>query len=120
MYEYNRLAIAQDATYQLITAANPALRGQTIIVYANGLGAVNNTPPSGEATPPQPLAETLATPTVTIGGVSAKVLFSGLTPDSIALYQIDVTVPQDAPTGPQQVVITENGVSSQPANIPVQ
>ena len=121
MYDYNNLASAQDQSYQLVTTGNPAQRGQYIVIYANGLGAVDNRPPSGEATPAQPLAKTLATPTVTIGGVVApQVLFSGLTPGSIGLYQIDVAVPANAPTGVQPVVITQNGVSSLPANLPIQ
>ena len=114
------LAIAQDENYRLITASNPARPGKYIIVYANGLGAVDNPPPSGEATPTQPLARTLVTPTVSIGGVAAQVLFSGLTPGSIGLYQIDVVVPPNAPSGLQPVEIVENGVSSQPANLPIQ
>jgi uncharacterized protein (TIGR03437 family) len=117
------LAIAQNQNYQLVTGSNPAEPGQYIILYANGLGAVNYPPQSGEATPlptsTQPPASTLVTPTVTLGGVAGKVLFSGLTPGSIGLYQIDVQVPQNAPAGLQPVVITQNGVRSQPANLPI-
>ncbi|MFN7997205.1 MAG: S8 family serine peptidase [Bryobacteraceae bacterium] len=120
MYLYNNLAIAQDTKYNLITAANPAKRGSAIVIYANGLGAVDNPPPSGEITPSQPYARTLVTPVVTIGGVQASVAFSGLTPGSIGLYQINVTVPANAPTGTQPVVVKMNNVSSQAANLPVQ
>jgi uncharacterized protein (TIGR03437 family) len=122
MFTYgDHLAIAQDqSSYQLVTASNPAQPGQYIILYANGLGAVDHPPLSGEATPSQQLASTLVQPTVTIGGVAANVLFSGLTPDSIGLYQIDVQVPANAPAGMQPVVITQSGVSSQPANLPIQ
>jgi uncharacterized protein (TIGR03437 family) len=131
MFTYgDHLAIAQDQNYQLVTASNPAQPGQYIVIYANGLGAVNLAPCttpaasgcliSGEATPSQPLASTLVKPTVTIGGVAGNVLFSGLTPGSIGLYQIDVQVPANAPAGMQSVVITQNGVSSQPGNLPVQ
>jgi minor extracellular serine protease Vpr len=121
MYLYNNMAIAQDTNYQLITAANPARRGQTIIIYANGMGPVTHQPPSGEITPStEPFSETQATPTVTIGNVNATVGFSGLTPGSIGLYQLNVTVPQNAPTGLQPVVITQGGVASQAANLPIQ
>ena len=51
---------------------------------------------------------------------SAVRTISGLTPGSIGLYQIDVQVPQNAPTGLQPVLIMQNDVSSQPANLPVQ
>jgi minor extracellular serine protease Vpr len=125
MFTYGgNLAVAQNQNYQLVTAGNPAQPGQYIILYANGLGAVNYPPLSGEATPEptatQSLASTLVQPTVTLGSVPAKVVFSGLTPGSIGLYQIDVQVPQNAPSGLQSVVITQNGVSSQPANLPIQ
>jgi minor extracellular serine protease Vpr len=121
MFEYgDDLAIAQDQNYQLVTSSNPAQPGKYIMIYANGLGAVDNPPPSGEATPAQPLARTLVAPTVTIGGVAAPVSFSGLTPDSIGLYQIDVMVPTGAPSGLQQVIVTQNGMASQIANLPVQ
>jgi uncharacterized protein (TIGR03437 family) len=48
------------------------------------------------------------------------VLFSGLTPGSIGLYQIDVVVPPNAPAGVQPLVIAQNGVWSAPANLPIQ
>lgn len=121
MYLYNDLAIAQDAGYHLITSSNPARRGDSIMLYTNGLGLVSNQPASGELTPNKgTLSEAKVQPTVTIGNVNAPVQFSGLTPDSIGLFQINIQVPQNAPTGLQPVVITQNGVSSQSANLPVQ
>jgi uncharacterized protein (TIGR03437 family) len=121
MFTYgDRLAVAQDLNYRLITATNPAQPGQYIVVYANGLGVVDHPPVSGEATSAQFLASTLVTPTVTIGGLAAQVLFSGLTPGSVGLYQIDVKLPTDTPSGVQPLVIEQNGVTSQPANLPVQ
>ena len=116
----DQLAIAQDQNYQLVTDGNPAQRNQFIIIYANGLGAVDNPPLSGELTPAQPFASTLVTPKVTIGGVPAQVLFSGLSPGSIGLYQLDVVVPPDAPSGLQPVTIDQKGVLSQTAYLPVQ
>jgi uncharacterized protein (TIGR03437 family) len=119
MFESNGLAIAQDQHYGLISASNPAQRGSVIMIYANGLGAVDQPVNSGEATPPQ-LFNTLVKPTVTIGGQNAEVLFSGLTPYSIGLYQVNVKVPVNAPAGVQPVLISGNGVSSQAANLPLQ
>jgi minor extracellular serine protease Vpr len=119
MFQANGLAVAQDEQYQLITVNNPAKTGQYVIIYANGLGAVANLPASGEASPGT-VDATVVTPTVTIGGLAAQVLYSGLTPGSIGLYQIDVVIPADTPAGPQPVVIRQNGVNSQPANLPVQ
>ena len=114
------VAAALDKSNHVITSANPARRNQPISLYVNGLGAVNHTPASGDPTPSQQFATTAANPTVTIGGVNAPVSFSGLSPSSIGLYQINVTVPSQAPLGLQRVVITINGIDSQPANLPVQ
>lgn len=116
-----QLAASLDANYALITPANPARRGQPIQLYANGLGPVDPQPASGEPSPgAEPLSRTTTNPTVTIGGRPAQVLFSGLAPFFVGLYQLNVTVPADAPTGVQPVVISVGGVSSKPVNIPVQ
>ena len=119
MFLYSAGAIAQDLNYHLVTAVNPAQPGHTIVLYANGLGAVDNPPPSGEVSVAPP-ARTLITPTVSIGNLPATVSFSGLTPGSIGLYQINVTVPANAPSGPQPVIIKANGVNSATANLPIQ
>jgi uncharacterized protein (TIGR03437 family) len=115
------VAAALDANNKVISSANPAQRGKIISLYANGLGAVDHTPPSGDPTPPpEPFVRTVATPTVTIGGVDAPVSFSGLSPFSVGLYQINVTVPAQAPAGLQPMVITIRGVAAKTVNLPVQ
>jgi len=114
------LIAALDEGYKLITSDNAARRGRVVQLYANGLGPVDNQPPSGEATPAQPLATTRLTPTVTVGGRPASVQFSGLAPYNVGLYQLNVVVPPDAPTGIQPVVVTAGGVASKAANLPIQ
>jgi uncharacterized protein (TIGR03437 family) len=113
------LIAALDSSYRLITQAAGADRGSIVQLYANGLGPVTNQPPSGEASPADPLAQSRVTPTVTIGGRPAEVLFSGLTPGSVGLYQINVRIPADMGTGVQPVVISASGVTSRPSSLPV-
>jgi uncharacterized protein (TIGR03437 family) len=99
-----------DATGVVVGDANPVKRGQALIVYANGLGAVDRQPPSGEPTPgTQPLANTTTTPTAAIGGTSGQILFSGLAPNYVGLYQVNVLVPTTAPTGPQTLKLSIGG-----------
>ena len=43
---------------------------------------------------------------MTVGGLAAKVLFSGLTPGLVGVYQINIQVPQNASSGDQEVVVS--------------
>ena len=100
--------------------SRPARIGEYISIYATGLGDVSNRPAPGSAGPVNPLATTLATPAVTVGGVPAAVTFSGLAPGYVGLYQINVQVPAGAPTGPDvPIVLTIGGVPSNTATIAV-
>lgn len=116
-----RLLAAQDHPgYRLIGSTNPARRGEVVHLYANGLGPVDPTPPTGEPASAQPLSWTRVKPRVTIGGKEANVIFHGLAPGIVALYQLDVIVPEDAPAGLQEVTVTIGGVTSKAAMLPVQ
>jgi uncharacterized protein (TIGR03437 family) len=101
--------------------AKPAFRGQTIVIFATGEGgqfvdAATRRPltlASGADTPTggNPLYVTVADPNVTIGGVNATVTFSG--PVFVGLWQINVVIPTNAPTGGNvPMVITSGGQTS--------
>ena len=97
--------------FQFITPSAPALRGQAVQLYANGLGPVQSPPADGVSATAK-TSKTTNTATVTIGGLSAPVTFSGLAPGTPALYEVDVTVPSAAAglsAGSQPVVLTING-----------
>jgi uncharacterized protein (TIGR03437 family) len=55
--------------------------------------------------PLTPLSRTVAPITVTIGGVPATVAFSGLTPEYVGLYQVNLVVPSGIAPG-NQVPVT--------------
>jgi minor extracellular serine protease Vpr len=113
-----RIVAALDAGNALITEASAAQRGQIIQLFGNGFGPVNNPPATGE---PVATAQstTTQTPTVTIGGQPAPVHFSGLAPNFVGLYQVNVEVPQGIGTGLQDLVIRIGGVDSPPVRIPI-
>ncbi len=101
-----------------LTTTNPAGAGDVLIVYANGLGAVDNPVPTAQAAPGDILSRTLATPSVTIGSVTAEVSFSGLAPGFVGLYQINVKVPSGVRAGSATpLVVSIGGQSSTPASI---
>jgi minor extracellular serine protease Vpr len=114
------LLAARDTSFNLITPAHPAIRGQVVLLYANGLGPVTNQPANGDVAPANPLAETKSIPQVTIGGQPATVEFHGLAPGYTGLYQLNVDVPAGTSPGLQPVVVTIGGVASPAANLPVQ
>lgn len=97
--------------------ARRARKGDYIVFYGSGAGAqfvnANNNQPltikDGEAATSDPLAVTSALPTVTIGGKAATVYFSGLSPGFVGLWQLNVQVPADAPSGANVEVIVSFG-----------
>ena len=111
--------VAQDLNYQLITSQNQAVKGSPVTLYANGLGPVSNTPASGVQSSGTTLSTTPTLPVVTIGGQQAQVLFSGLTPQTVGLYQINVVVPPGTPTGLQPLTVSINGVSGKASQIAI-
>lgn len=98
----------------LYDRSRPVRRGiETISIFASGLGPVTNPPPSGVAANADLLSTLTSAITVTIGGVSAPIRFSGLAPGFAGLYQIDVLVPSDAPTGNEvPLTLAVGGVTS--------
>ena len=109
--------IAQHFTdYTLVTESSPAKPGEIVIFYLAGLGLTNPAVASGTASPSMNLPALVDTPTLTLNGVTvppANILFVGLTPTLVGLYQVDFTVPANAPNGDLPLVITQaSGVSN--------
>jgi uncharacterized protein (TIGR03437 family) len=123
-FNYNiGTAIATDLSYSLITPSNPAKRGSTIYLWANGLGPVTNQPVGGAAAPVSgsPLSQTTTTPTVTIGGQNATVVYAVLAPGTAGEFQVAVTVPSNATTGSAvPVSLSIGGRTTEPATMAVQ
>lgn len=84
-----------------------------IQIYCTGLGPVTNRPASGSPALGNPISYTSATPTVTIGGAQATVLFSRLAPGAIGEYQIDALIPVGSAKGAAvPVMIAIGGAAS--------
>ncbi len=94
-----------------VTQVLPARRGEVVEIYATGLGGTSAT--SGG------LQATRVMPTVTIGGSTAEVLFSGLAPGFPGLYQVNARIPAGIGTGTQVVTMTAGGQRSNDVRIEV-
>lgn len=99
-------AILHGEGYAPVTSANPAKRGEVVLIYATGLGSTLPEPPTGAAAADAPLSVG-DTPVVEIGGAEAEVLFSGLAPGFVGLHQINVRIPAQAPQGAASMVIRQ-------------
>jgi len=101
--------------------SQPAAKGAIVALYCTGLGNVSNPPNPGSSAQSEPLSNTFATPTVTVGGQPAFVPFSGLAPGYVGLYQVNIQIPDSAPSGPAvPIVLTIGGAQSNTATIAIQ
>jgi uncharacterized protein (TIGR03437 family) len=113
------LVAQHSADGSLVSATSPAKPGEYLVMYLVGMGAVNPTVASGTPTPLSPLSNVVLKPTVTVGGNASTVLFAGLTPGFVGLYQIDFQVPPSASSGELEVDVLQNGVAANPTLLPV-
>jgi uncharacterized protein (TIGR03437 family) len=106
-------AVLDNNTFSEVKSAAPK---QALVLYSTGEGDLTPTLPTG-ATPatnsnpfkyPQPRQPV----TVTVGGVPAQVLYQAVPHGLAGAAQIDFVVPDGAPAGPQQVVVTVGGVAA--------
>jgi uncharacterized protein (TIGR03437 family) len=107
-------SVVTHADGTLVTADSPALPGETVVIYAYGLGQTNQTPKTGQSNPTP--AATVSSPLYLRFNFTSNAmpsppyinrfsavptpapLFAGLTPGQVGLYQINVTIPSTIPT----------------------
>lgn len=96
------------------SAANPAAKGSTIVLFGTGHGAVNPAMTAGQVTPSTNIPRLFAQTTVTIGGQAAQVAYTGPAPGLLAgVFQINAVIPAGASSGNLPVVVKFNSDSSQ-------
>jgi uncharacterized protein (TIGR03437 family) len=108
-------AIAAPINSGLPFTSRPAKIGDpaTLVILATGLGPVNPPIKTGSNVTDGQLHPTTITPQVLVGGVPAQVVFSGMTPQFVGVYQINIVIAAGTPTGnsvPLQIIM--NGVTS--------
>jgi len=74
------------------------LTAGTLVIYLTGMGDTDTHLQEGLPTPDVPLRKTLVQPSVSVAGQPATVLFSGLTPGLVGVYQINASLPAGAPS----------------------
>ena len=107
-----KIAAPPSAAVSSVYPTRAIARGETCFFYAAGLGPV--TPPLKEGSIDLTQLHNANTlPVVLIGGISAPVAFAGAAPQFPGVYQVNLTIPQSAPTGDAvPIQIQAGGVTS--------
>lgn len=101
--------VVRDANGEVVTGSNPIHHNDSIIIYLTGMGRTTPAVEAGLPSPADPLALALIPPTVTIGGVELPIVYAGLTPGQVGVYQINALVPRWVPTGVSQSLLIKQG-----------
>ncbi len=101
------VAVNQDGS--LNAPGNPESRGNVVVVYLTGQGAVNPPGATGQPAPLTSLSYATGTPGASVGGVNASVLFLGLAPGFVGVAQANIQIPQNAPVGDAVVLVVSVG-----------
>ncbi|MEZ5398468.1 MAG: hypothetical protein R2729_02300 [Bryobacteraceae bacterium] len=109
--------IAHDETSAIVGQGGRARRGRPIVLYLVGMGVTNPGLDAGGVSPGQPLAAAAEAPQVLVDGQPVRVLFAGLTPGFVGLYQINVILPEDVAPGEVPVVVRQGDVDSNVARL---
>jgi len=117
----NTLIVQHGADYALVTPANPAKRGEFLVMYLVGLGATNPPVASGAQSPSTlPLGTPTTAVAVTIDGAPITPAFIGLTPGGVGLFQINFQVPSTARlNAPLDVVVKQGSATAKTTTLTV-
>lgn len=96
----------------------PASPGSIITAYLTGQGRLDLPIPTGDAAPEHTLVSALAPTSATIGNQNAEILFAGMAPGMVGVFQVNLTVPPLSPGG-YPLVVAIGASSSNSAMITV-
>ena len=106
-------AIVRNDNGEIVTASNPIHKNDVLIIYLTGLGVTNPAVGTGLPGPASPLASAIVLPEVTLGGADVGVMFAGMAPGEVGVYQINAKVPPSITAGLSvPLVISQGGVNT--------
>ena len=112
-------ALALSESGEINSADAPAAGASVLTLFLTGAGAVDPTPPLGQAASFSNLSEFVSDHRIVIGGRPVEVEYFGLTPGFAGLVQVHVRTPTGI-TGNLPVRVTVAGQSSGTGFVAVQ
>jgi uncharacterized protein (TIGR03437 family) len=104
-----------------VTTANPAHAGETLLVWATGLGDVENR--AAKAGFPLNVADTSTADIVdaSVDGRSVAVISAVLPQGAVGIYEVRIQLPDDLSSNPKsQLTLLEDGRASNTVLFPLQ
>jgi uncharacterized protein (TIGR03437 family) len=109
-------AAVLNQDYSVNSAANPAVRGNTILIFATGQGAVSPAGVDGLVALAASTGQPPSAVTVQIGGQTATVSYAGNAPGLVeGALQVNAIVPTTVTPGNAVAVVVAVGGASSPA-----
>ncbi len=100
--------------------SEPAAVGGYVSIYCTGLGATQPPVASGQPGPSDSPALVTFPVTVTIGGQPATLIFAGMAPGFVGVYQVNAQIPDGITRGDAvPLVLSQGGFRSNVATIAV-
>ncbi len=97
-------ALAAHLDGTVVSSAEPAHRGEIVVLYATGLGPTIPPSPSGRLPDAAASISRLTEFQVWLNGSPvprSNILYAGLSPPYAGLFQINLRIPDDAPVNPE-------------------
>ena len=117
------LAVAEHADGSLITPQAPAQSGEVVVLYAGGLGRTSPDIASGQVVSVATTILLAAQLQILLNGSpcpAGSVLYAGLAPGFVGLYQINLRLPDNLPSDPEIQIAIGSQVSPAPVQLPAQ
>ncbi len=97
---------------ELATFTNPVHPDEMLSIYLTGMALTAPLPAPGAGAPSDPLAVVTTNPTVSLNGVNLPIVFAGLVPGEVGVYQIDAYVPKNIQSAAEAPLIISQGGAS--------
>jgi hypothetical protein len=113
-------AIVHSSNSEQVSAANPAHPGETLTLYATGLGPVRAAIDPGQPFPASPLAVVNSPVEVRVNGTVANVLYAGGYPGAVDAFQVNFTLPPSLVAGTADLQVSAAWIPGNTVKVPVQ
>ena len=113
-------AIAHSNDFSLVTAARPARPGESLSLFATGLGPTRPGVDPGKPFPANPLAVVNSPVEVTVNGKPAEVTAAVGYPGAVNGYQVNFRLPADAASGLATIQLSAAWITGPEVRVAVQ